>query len=435
MAQMNITKKILNFLGITNHTVRNLEYISKIRVIQNEFTLEELKFFYKNYDKIHNDMKLQVNNSYVLCISISYCLLNNENFLNSISNKFLEILFENNTETIKISENIELRLVETINSTKNQRLLRYIKNYKNKLEFSKDFIKYNFDVAYMMTYKGNNQEIIKQIIIKNHNASYKKTLEDYIDTQGCINNVIFYNCLLLNKCKIMFINNIYIDDIINNICNKHILDFLERSEITQRFFYNKIIKNHQENMFSNIEQKEVDFLQTNASHNFMSDITNTENEKSLKRQNNKNKITNNDEEKFKKRNKIQNCSEMHKNLKGNSNQIGSSDTSQRSIKEKIQKFKSYEFSFIYSELIKILDEHKVDSVLLLQEYLLDILQDGFFEEIYFELIQKMYNKLLTYNKNTRIRKNNDKILLLVSKYCKFFENSMIIGHVKNVHPH
>ncbi|EQB61449.1 hypothetical protein NAPIS_ORF00969 [Vairimorpha apis BRL 01] len=387
---MNIIEKILNFLDIKNHTVCNLEYINKTRSLQNKFSVIDIKHFYKNYCNINNDIKMRTNKSYVLCISIAYCLINNENFLKNIDDEFFVLLFENNLELIKISDYTELRLVEIINKTNNFKLLKYIKNFKNKLKFNVNVIKYNYDVSYLMTYNDKNIEIIKEILIKSFNNSYKKNLIEYINAQGCINNVIFYNCVILNKHKIIYINNLDVEEIMKKICNKHILEFLEKSEIYH---------------LRNSKNKFVD--------------VNIEDFCNIKNQNDSKKIV-----------LIQKDGKDDKFVFSDLEQVDFYLSFDHSIREKIQYLKNYEFSFIYSHLNKILDEHKDKSVLHIQDYLIEILQEGFFEETYFDMIQNLYNKLIMYNKNIKCCKNNDKILLLVSKYCKFFDNTIYIGHIK-----
>lgn len=431
---MNIIEKILNFLDIKNHTVCNLEYINKTRSLQNKFSVIDIKHFYKNYCNINNDIKMRTNKSYVLCISIAYCLINNENFLKNIDDEFFVLLFENNLELIKISDYTELRLVEIINKTNNFKLLKYIKNFKNKLKFNVNVIKYNYDVSYLMTYNDKNIEIIKEILIKSFNNSYKKNLIEYINAQGCINNVIFYNCVILNKHKIIYINNLDVEEIMKKICNKHILEFLEKSEICQRFFYQKIINIEQEKKICNLKHKNNNLLDhlRNSKNKFVDvnieDFCNIKNQSNNKIE--KNYLKNNHEDDSKKIVLIQKDGKDDKFVFSDLEQVDFYLSFDHSIREKIQYLKNYEFSFIYSHLNKILDEHKDKSVLHIQDYLIEILQEGFFEETYFDMIQNLYNKLIMYNKNIKCCKNNDKILLLVSKYCKFFDNTIYIGHIK-----
>lgn len=564
---MCVKLDILKYLQIFNHTTSSLVYISRLLNIHTKYSIDDIQSFYTQYSYITKD----VNVSSKLGLSINYVLTNNFDLLRIIDdNLFIQLLTDYESDLI-LPDDLELRLVSIINillddkpcplrinnvsddkfrpvsinnvsddkpcplsinniSDDNICLLRYISKYKNKLLFSKLSVKYvNNSVSYYMSYTGSNIDIIKQIILKSCDTNYKAELDKYICTQGCINNILMYNCMVLNIYKVLYVNNIDINECRKNICYKHFVEYLDKSRMFIRYFVNEgsleiilkypeyisvqeFIKKVEEDIIfihsdiflvfskeeiilifyifrkqynsqdaSLIISKCKEYLELFTEFSYNIDLSNQisicENKFNKEYENtvefNSEEFENNldgfiDEyikkyEIFYNNSNEENCNERGikcrkisvTDIRINNDDINSVVNSKMllSILEfdkntciKIIKYKDikvdeififlesvfikYDFKFIYELIVEILNLHGKNIIDRIQIYILDILEEGFFEECYFDMIKSIYNKLLSYSTTIKAKKNNDSILILLSRYCKYFSKDLYLGNLK-----
>ncbi|KAK6090103.1 hypothetical protein P3W45_000829 [Vairimorpha bombi] len=479
---MCVKLDILKYLHILNHTTTSLVYISRLLTIHTKYSLDDIKTFYIQYSYVTKDVKV----SSKLGLSINYVLTNNFDLLRIINNDFfIQLLIDYESDLI-LPDDLELRLVSLINtlSDYNPCLLRYVTKYKNKLDFSEISVKnVSSPVSYYMSYTGSNIYIIRQIILKSRAKNFKTELDKYICTQGCINNILLYNCIIQNIYKVFYVSNIDIKECRENICYKHLVEYLNKSRMLQRYFVKEgsleIILKYPEHisvlefirkieedkrfkcsdissLFSTEEiilifyilRKQYNiqdaslilgkcseysdlFIEFCYYHNIdpcRYDVYEDSEYKSIKYR--KISVTDLD---------INNLiikSKMLLNLLQSDKKacikiIADKDIKKDEILHFLEFiFIKYDFKFVYELILEIINLHGKAVVDRIQLYLLDILEEGFFEECYFDMIKIIYSKLLSYSTTIKTKKNNDSILILLSRYCKYFDKELYLGNIK-----
>jgi len=93
-------------------------------------------------------------------------------------------------------------------------------------------------------------------------------------------------------------------------------------------------------------------------------------------------------------------------------------------------FEILDFKRTCNLVLDILKSYRASVIEKIQINLLKVLDDGFFEVEYFENIRNLYNKLLVLSNTSKTKKNNDTILIKLSKYCNFFDKEIHIGNIK-----
>ncbi|WUR03925.1 uncharacterized protein VNE69_06238 [Vairimorpha necatrix] len=532
---MEAKTKILKYLEIINHSSISLDYISKLNKISDVYDIETISIFYYSYRQITEDLKINNKSS----VSINYVLARNFILLEKINNKFFVQILLDNEDIMELPDNLELRLVELINTSHlDAHLFKYINLHRNKLKISEKTIKHIFNnPSFFMKYLDSDVKVIRQILLKNRDQKYKQDLIKYIETQGCINNIILYNCIVSKEYKIQYINNINVNELKNNVCYNHLMAYLEKCKILQKYLISKedldvmlkypeycdimdlmnIIKhdvykeeilliylinkknissyelekiinelgedNHYIKEYCKVNKKienkrkkiktndyntgsetskklEASYRDLNdkmtecigmqenkqTSTNFFCKETNFINTKNMthitndQKSNNIDRNTQNLDQNYKDQtiiypnkindfsiNKVITTDMSFNDILANDSSLNLTEVN--SFLDSL--FNTYDFKYNYNIIIGILKKYEKPVTSKIQEYLMKILEEGFFEECYFDMIRNLYNRLLKYCTNTKTRKNNDMILIGLSKYCKYFNKEVSLGNVKN----
>lgn len=93
--------------------------------------------------------------------------------------------------------------------------------------------------------------------------------------------------------------------------------------------------------------------------------------------------------------------------------------------------KKYEFSHLFEMLLSLLDSKKPAKARMVQDYLIGLLESQFVHEEHLPLIERLYFKMLEFQAQ-EIKKNNDKLLILIGKVIKLMEKEPFIGHLRKV---
>lgn len=529
---MNAKIKILKYLEITNNCCSSLQYISKLLNILDIFDFETVKNFYLTYKDRKKDIK--INNK--LSVSINYILTRNFEFLEKIDDSFFIHLLIDNEEYFELSDTLELRLIEIINksSVLDIKLYKYITKYHNNLILTETSAKYIFDVSKLMSYTKNDIKVIRQILLKNRETKTKEEIIKYIKTQGCINNIILYNCFILQIYNVSYISNIDIATVKKIFCYSHFIEHINKSRILQRYFVSlrdldcmlkypeyaiidDLIKycndkseekisscldglqdTNVKNNLHNDQNKhtQVDFpiqeilvmYLINKKHTTICDIQQIINKLGLE---NKllieffkikgydlqeidpkriklNDHDNSENDKLKKSTsivdrvnarvlslqKIKDSYPIHNNIEislladAHDDILFDKNRFFMNIDMYLKRIHNKEFSsdevcnlidLIFEILdfkrtcnlvLDILKSYRASVIEKIQINLLKVLDDGFFEVEYFENIRNLYNKLLVLSNTSKTKKNNDTILIKLSKYCNFFDKEIHIGNIK-----
>ncbi|KAI5149237.1 hypothetical protein ENBRE01_0787 [Enteropsectra breve] len=91
--------------------------------------------------------------------------------------------------------------------------------------------------------------------------------------------------------------------------------------------------------------------------------------------------------------------------------------------------KEYEFSHIFRILEHVLENYNLNIALAVQKYIMELAQDPFFIEEYFNLVEGLYKKLLKF-RDLKIIENNEKILELIVECGKDLDKNIFIGNLK-----
>lgn len=215
-------------LGISKAISHSLEYISKLLDLHTKFTVEEISNWYSSCTERTKDVKVANKQA----LSINSVLLNSTGLLNIIDDTFLSTLLLECTEEINLSEEIELRIVNIINST-DLPLHRYILRYSNRLKLTKEVLRINNDCSYYMS--QDTFHLLKAVSQKVKIESYKENLRKYINSQGIINDTIFIHALLLDISP-RYISNVNYDRISTVVCYKHLSEYIAKSSLLQKYF-------------------------------------------------------------------------------------------------------------------------------------------------------------------------------------------------------
>lgn len=89
----------------------------------------------------------------------------------------------------------------------------------------------------------------------------------------------------------------------------------------------------------------------------------------------------------------------------------------------------YDFRHYSNIMMKFLDYKDAKITLEIQTQIIKLLKSKFFDLSFLEKIEIIYRKLLEYSES-QIRKNNDKILLLIVENCKLLGKQVVIGNIK-----
>lgn len=89
----------------------------------------------------------------------------------------------------------------------------------------------------------------------------------------------------------------------------------------------------------------------------------------------------------------------------------------------------YEFSHIRGVLVHLMNCGDIKVVREIQHLVLCVLNSTFVDESYLEILEFLYEKMLSHE-DLRIKKNNDKILVLIARSCRMLGRETLLGNIR-----